>query len=147
MQAAPVEFTEPSKPSTLPAMPLVTFCMIFEIRKRIAREDRSGTGHADALGRAWGIRLRFLVPPPLPRLLFIEATDGKLERIGGSPSPAGAAPPPAGEADGTAAGAPDAPPDVATGPPAAQPSGISGSSQHQDVEPNRSTCDRSRFGG
>ncbi len=125
MQAALVAFTEPSKPSTLPAMPLVTFCMIFEIRKRIAQDDGSGTvtGHADALGSVWGIRLRFLAPPPLPRLLFIEATDGALERIGGSPSPAGAAPPPVGNAaaDGVARLAPAG----AAGPPAAQPSGIS----------------------
>lgn len=83
-------FTEPSKPSTLPPIPLVTFCMIFEIRKRIAREDQSGTGHAgaEALCREWGIRLRFLAPPPPPRLLFFEATDGALGWIGGSPSPA-----------------------------------------------------------
>ena len=98
MQAAPVAFTEPSKPSTLPPMPLVTFCMIFEIRKRIAREDGSGAGHAgpDALGRVWGIRLRFLAPPPLPRVLFFEATDGAFGRT--SASPKDAAPPPAGEA-------------------------------------------------
>lgn len=103
--------TEPSKPSTLPAMPLVTFCMIFEIRKRIAREDGSGAGHArpDALGRAWEIRLRFLAPPPLQRLHFFEATDGTLGWICGSPSPSGAASSPAAEADGAAAGAPDAP--------------------------------------
>jgi hypothetical protein len=64
--------------------------MIFEIRKRIAREDQSGTGHAgaEALCREWGIRLRFLAPPPPPRLLFFEATDGALGWIGGSPSPA-----------------------------------------------------------
>jgi hypothetical protein len=124
--------------------------MIFEIRKRIAREDGSGAGHArpDALGRAWEIRLRFLAPPPLPRLLFIEAKDGALERIGGSPSPAGAATPPAGEAvaDG-AAGAAGAPAGGAACPPAAQPSEISGSSQHKGVDSHRSTCGRSRVGG
>ena len=126
MQAAPVAFTEPSKPSTLPAMPLVTFCMIFEIRKQIAREDGSGAGLAgpDALGRAWGIRWRFLAPTPLPRLFF-EATDGALGRTGASPSPAaGATPRPAGEAAGAAAGATETPPDGA-GPPAAQPFKIS----------------------
>ena len=108
MQAAPVAFTEPSKPSTLPPMPLVTFCMIFEIRKQIARERASGAGLAgpNALGHAWGMRLRFF------------------GRTGASTSPAaGAAPSPAGEAvaNGAAQAAAGAPLNGA-GPPAARPS-------------------------
>jgi len=115
MQAAPVAFIEPSTPSTLPAIPLVRFCMILAMRAQISHEGTSGAGlaGADALGLARRIRLRFLAPPRLPRLLFCEATERALGRIGNSPSLAGAAPPPAGDAA-------SALPDGAAGPPAAR---------------------------